>query len=398
MIFPYKSYSEVSSVVSISANGGIATTGPNTEIIINGGKHISSSSTLYKSTGGKIQIIDGEFESASTFTPELLKGDTDNISISGGAFCGWDPSNTPDKQNYLALTGETTSTYVAIPNKPEPGWYFVTKRQTVTNQGNGSKENLNNAFKDPEVTIIDVTTNVDYNESFWLENRGELTINMNGNTFTGNTTAGKPGGFSGAVVYDCQLTINDANILESIQVGYSKARLILNNCNISITSLNTSDRYCIFATTNSETIYNGGTLSLVPSDGSTKKRHYFYVEKGAKIYVIDCTCGAQMSTYSPVAYGANGGTVMIYSGSFGFDPRNWATIAPGSQVKEDGSTYIVTHPCIIDAPSKPDGKKGAKRITAGEYTYPFDPTQWLGNGCEAIKNSDGTWKVSHSSK
>ena len=378
----------------------IATAGEGGGIVINGGTHTTSGSTLYKSTGGKIEIIEGMFKSTSKTIPYvLLDGNSSTIEVKGGSYYNWDPSNKDitynDPKNLLARTEDITkSMYICLHNKPELNWYTVTKKYIVDNDTNtGSKNELNNAFADEDASIIDVNNNVDYNDRFWLENRGDVTLNLNGNTFHGSES----GGYSGVVVNNTQLTINDGNFTGGgFQVAYPHSKLILNNCNITLTTANTSARYCVYTADRSQVIFNGGNLKFAPSDNQAKKRAYFMAVGNSRIFVLDCVCGAPTSRTDgdinfnkyPIYTDNANSKVVIYNGEFGFDPTVW--IADGAEVTKLSSTkWRVTTPGVTSSKNAETGKV----TTVISYgTFEFDPTPWL-DPTSTLTKTDTQWIV-----
>ena len=160
---------------------------------------------------------------------------------------------------------------------------------------------------------------------------------MNGNTFEGDDSSSKSGGYSAAIVYNSQITINDGKFTGGgFQVGYSGAKLILKNTNINITSTNTSNRHCVYATDGAYVEVNGGTFTF----DTTKKRSYFYATN-ATIIVNDCTCGKAPThkDWKDPIYEASGGQVIIRGGRFGFDPTNW--VDEGYEAVTDGKEWVV---------------------------------------------------------
>lgn len=348
----------------------IATAGEGGGIVINGGTHTTSGSTLYKSTGGKIEITKGSFEStltADSYT--LFNGSNTDITVRGGSFYKWDPSGgdavsksdsdpAKNEKNFLSAEGNLDiSRYVVIYDTPTLDWNYVTKEYIVKDEDNNDSD-IKDALEDPDVTIIDVYKDLPLGEQLWVEKPGDLTINMNNNEYTGGT-----GHYSAAVVYNTHLTINDGIFYQGFQVAYTGTTLTLNNCNISITSTASGARYCVIAMYSSKAIINGGTFSFL---SHIRNLTYFSANSNSVIDLYDCICGPVSKhnnvTVSPII--ADGGVVNIYSGEYGFNTSDMKAINNG-KINVYGGTFT--------ASSEP-----TKFIAEGYKAYqdPKDPNKW----------------------
>ena len=185
-------------------------------------------------------------------------------------------------------------------------------------------------------TIINVQSNFgDNSASYSINNQGKLTINMNGYTLEGDTS----GGYSMKVNNPAEVTINGGKLTGggfNVQPG---GKLIINNTEIQLNSAATGQRYCVFATgSDTEVIINGGTFGFEKA----KKRSYFCALNNATIIVKDCTCGkAPNRTDWPHPIYEDGGQVIIRGGTFGFDPTNW--VDEGYEaVKDDRGVWVVS--------------------------------------------------------
>ena len=354
----------------IISNNIIATVGENSSMIINGGKYITTSSTtIYASNGGKIEITKGSFEStlkADSYT--LLSGSVADITVRGGSFYRWNP------QNYLASTNNEYTNYVVVENKPKTNWYYVTKQQTVTNSGDGSKDNFDNAISDPDVTIIDVTTNINHGENqFSFNNRGEVILNMNDHNLTGVS-----GSYAGSVVNNTHLTVNGGKFTVGGFTVKSNSTLILNNCSIDLSKNgSTSGRYCVYLNSGGKVIVNGGSFKIT----RTNKFSYICADGGNSrgfVLYADCANAADQynNTWKELGMYENGtGDIIIYGGTYKFDPSKW--ISSQSTVSDPvNGVWTVTSNGIKS--TKDDNEYVTTVISSG--TFEFDPSPWLASG------------------
>ena len=187
----------------ISATGAcIARAGEGGEIIINGGKHTASGATLYESIGGKIKISTGVFQSSLANPPyTLFQGDINNIYINGGSFYKWDPSQTyndetnnfPYQENqktgYLAKLDDPREFYEVSVEKDLSGievlWYNVKRKFLVDDA-----TDLQDAFNQNTSTTIEINQTIDDKKLATINNGGEVTLNMNNNSYYSGTEGG----------------------------------------------------------------------------------------------------------------------------------------------------------------------------------------------------------------
>ena len=382
---------EVSLVSTTNSYLGVA--GPNGKIVINGGYHETAGLTAYKSIGGAITITDGKFKSTSNLTSYvLLEGSNENISVSGGSFYKWDPSNgdkesksnlVKDERNYLYSNLDLTKEkYIVLYDKPSQGWRKVTKEYNVNESTSNPKDDFGAAIQDPDVGVIEVNRDITNNDPFQLENRGEVTINMHDNTFTVTR-------YSGLVLNNSQLIINDGNFEGGgIQVVYPGSKLTMNNCNINMSTGNTSQNYGIYAAASAEVILNGCTISFRKNE--SQKRAYFYAINYGEIHALYVVLGAPSShkDYKDNPIITEGtGSVVIYGGEFGFDPTKW--IAAGAEVTEVSSTKWTVETDGITSTKDANGKV-TTIISYG--TFDFDPTPWL-NPTSTVIETGTQWVV-----
>ena len=317
-----------------TTNSYLGVAGPNGKIVINGGYHETAGLTAYKSIGGAVTITDGKFKSTSNLTSYvLLEGSNENISVSGGSFYKWDPSNGDtdfdDEKNYLTRPLSGSNEKLIVKYKDE--YYMVRKDITITGNKDEASQDfvdiIQNKVEDGDVINLGANISVSNVYDFQLQNTGDVTINMGGNTLEGDVNIG----YAGLIGSNTHVTFNNGTITGGgLNVQGTGSKVTLNNCNINITTSNTSARYCIYAGPNAEITINGGNLDFNPKN---KKRAYFYANTNAIIYVNDCVCSTP-STYrnnndtNPIYYQENpiiegGGQVIIRGGTFGFDPSTW---------------------------------------------------------------------------
>ena len=289
----------------------------------------AANAVVYARGNGKVYVKGGEFPNEKNSAYVLNKRDADRatttIEVRGGRFYNFNPENN-------AAEGAGTNFCAEGFRAVEDGenWFEVVEAPTSYEVNNTT--DFTEALA-AGATVINVHSTIGGSTCHTIKDQGELTINMNGNTFQGDYS----GGYSAAIVYDSQITINDGKFTGGgFQVVYSGAKLILNNTNINITSGNTSPRYCVYAAANAIVEVNDGIFTF----DTAKKRSYFCALNNATIIVNDCTCGAAPThkDWKHPIY-EDGGQVIIRGGQFGFDPTAW--VDNGYEAVKEGSVWVV---------------------------------------------------------
>ncbi len=143
-------------------------------------------------------------------------------------------------------------------------------------------------------------------------------------------------GREGAVTEYNEVTIISAGGGIGVADG---AKTIFNSASVYVDSPSTSGRYIFYAEgAGSEIIINGGNFSWDPKDN--QKRAYIYAGVGTTVTINGGTFG-KASTRSGYTDGILGdGTVIVKGGTFGFDPTAW--VADGYEaVKNDGIWTVI---------------------------------------------------------
>ena len=117
------------------------------------------------------------------------------------------------------------------------------------------------------------------------------------------------------------------------------AKATFESGSVYVDSASTSARYLFYVVgEGSELTIDGGTFSWDPSDN--QKRAYVYVGAGSTVYITGGTFGAA-STRSGYTAGLLGdGTIIITGGTFGFNPSNW--VADGYEAVKNGDVWVVS--------------------------------------------------------
>ncbi|MBO5941651.1 MAG: hypothetical protein J6Q63_00010 [Bacteroidales bacterium] len=172
-------------------------------------------------------------------------------------------------------------------------------------------------------------------ESPYINIDQSMVLDMNGHTLTAGDAANY-----GIITRNGDSVINDAEIVSNggglgITNGSS---LTFNSGSIYIDSPSTSARYVFYLDgAGSTVIINGGDFSWDPKDN--QKRAYVYAGTGTNVYINGGNFG-KASTRSDYKSGILGdGNVVITGGTFGFDPTNW--LADGYNAVKNGSTWYV---------------------------------------------------------
>ena len=114
---------------------------------------------------------------------------------------------------------------------------------------------------------------------------------------------------------------------------------MFNSGSVYVDSSSTSGRYVIYTDgAGSEIVINDGTFSW--NTAKNNKRAYIYAAADTTVIVNGGNFGPA-STRSGYTTGILGeGTVIIKGGTFGFDPSAW--VAEGYEAVKDGSTWTVS--------------------------------------------------------
>ncbi len=117
------------------------------------------------------------------------------------------------------------------------------------------------------------------------------------------------------------------------------AKAVFNSGSVYVDTASTSGRYIFYVEGNgSELTINGGNFSWDPADN--QKRAYVYAFEGTTVNITGGEFG-KASTRSGYTAGILGnGTVIITGGTFGFDPSEW--VAEGYEAVKNGTTWTVS--------------------------------------------------------
>ena len=181
---------------------------------------------------------------------------------------------------------------------------------------------------------------------------GSIVIDAVGFENIGNATLNNvviEGGTSGTIAYGYgvisgansvtvlnDVTVNSANGAIGVTNG---GNLTFNDGYVEVDSKSTSGRYLFYVVgEGSVATINDGTFYF--NKTQNQKRAYAYVGAGATLYINGGNFGTASSRSGYTAGILNdGGTVVITGGTFGFDPSNW--VADGYQAIKNGTTWYV---------------------------------------------------------
>ena len=354
--------SEVSSVVSITSNGSIATVGQNSEIIINGGMYQSDAATLYNSNGGDIYITDGTFISNSE-SPELFTitgGASGLISLTGGKYYKWNP------ENYVA------SGYISVKDNTDRNYYLVgipeivTFPETTTNP----LDDLRDVLVDPFVTEVNINTNINNKQDNYYGIDVDHDVNINGNDINIVTTGGhgyKEYGFY--ISNNANVRIKDVNMYGGGLYVSGGANVLFESSKVQHYLAGLSGRNMIY-------IAGGSTLTLKDSEFINDKESHRYIYTNNSTVIIEggsfrCVVSGvdKSSMVNPPFIIANNGKVIIKYGTFNFNLSylNSDNIYTGGQLIIEGGTF--TNSSVI--------KATAEQVVIKGGTFKYDPTTWV---------------------
>lgn len=126
------------------------------------------------------------------------------------------------------------------------------------------------------------------------------------------------------------------------------AQLTLNDGYVAVNSTNTSGRYLIYAVGEGTVVtVNDGEFADFTKTSQNQKRAYAYVGKGATLIINGGTFG-KASTRNGYTAGILGeGNIVITGGTFGFDPTKW--VAEGCEAVKEGSVWTVKPVAVTTA-------------------------------------------------
>ena len=174
-----------------------------------------------------------------------------------------------------------------------------------------------------------------------LQIQGGSKVTLNGSDKT--LVSGTPQDYGMIIRTGSTVVINELNI-DSKGGGIGAvdgANVTFNGGNLSVNTTSTSGRYNFYANGSGTIItINEGNFSF--SSSLNQKRAYICAENGATVYVNGGTFG-KASTRDGYTAGIKCSTesqVIITGGNFGFDPTNW--VAEGYEAIKDGDTWTVS--------------------------------------------------------
>lgn len=188
--------------------------------------------------------------------------------------------------------------------------------------------------------VINATKDDANENSAGFENNGgfaELTnVIINAGDDIANQNVGDYGVILGSSAELTEVRVNSKGGGVGVKNG---AKVEFNSGSVYVDSAATSGRYIFYVVgTGSELTINGGEFSWDTNDN--QKRAYIYAGEGANVYVTGGTFG-KASTRSGYTAGILGnGTVIITGGTFGFDPSAW--VAEGYEAVKNGSIWTVS--------------------------------------------------------
>ena len=192
--------------------------------------------------------------------------------------------------------------------------------------------NADNAFVVPDEEIAQINLGSEEIAADYVEVHGEMTAN------NGTINAGSPSDY--AVIAYGKATLNNVDIKSKgggVAVA-NGAKVVFNSGSVHVDTDSTSGRYCFYIEgAGSELTINDGEFSWDKNDN--QKRAYIYAGADTTVYVKGGTFGpaSKRSGYTAGILGS--GTVIITGGTFGFDPSNW--VADGYEAVKNGSTWTV---------------------------------------------------------
>ena len=172
----------------------------------------------------------------------------------------------------------------------------------------------------------------------YLEIQGGSKVTLNGSDKT--LVSGTPQDYGMIIRTGSTVVINELNI-DSKGGGIGAvdgANVTFNSGTLAVNSTTTNPRYNFYVTGEGTTItINSGNFSI----GTTSlKRAYIYAGSETTVYVKGGNFG-NASTRNDYKAGIMGeGNVIITGGTFGFDPTNW--VAEGYEAIKDGDTWTVS--------------------------------------------------------
>ena len=183
-----------------------------------------------------------------------------------------------------------------------------------------------------DVTIANGAINVDFTG---FQNHGTAVIENVTMTAGNNANYSNIGQAGSETVY---------NNVEIVSAGggigiVNGAKVTFNSGSVAVNSTSTSGRYVFYvAGAGSELTINDGEFSFAKE--YNQQRAYIYAEAGTTVYVNGGNFGPASARNGYTGGFMGEGTIIITGGTFGFDPTTW--VAEGYQAVKDGTVWTVS--------------------------------------------------------
>lgn len=171
------------------------------------------------------------------------------------------------------------------------------------------------------------------NDAFGIQNSGEMTVEGV------DINAGSSADYA-VIARGGTLEMSDSDVISAGGgIGARGGKVVFDGGKVYVDSDSTAGRYVFYAAGEGTVIeiYDG---EFGWDKNDNQKRAYIYAEAGAEVYVKGGTFG-KASTRSGYTAGILGeGKVVITGGTFGFDPSEW--VADGYEAVKNGTTWTVS--------------------------------------------------------
>ena len=268
----------------------------------------------------------------------------DNVEFNGELISPDANGDAMTSFDYATYVGREYSTDKTVGELWINGVKFIYK-DNDRNRVSVTDSNTYNAAAQFDKITMYFDDSFSYGTNALLINDMSVVVEMNGK----EVTAGSAANYGFIANGDADVTINDANLTSNGGgiAASDGAKLIFNGGSVYVDSASTSGRYNFYAGEGSEIVINGGTFSWDPKDNT--RRAYVCAQYGGKVIINDGTFGkaSTRSDYPGIRVMDAQSEVIVYGGTFGFDPSDW--VADGYSAIKSGKTwYVVAGEAVSD--------------------------------------------------
>ena len=357
------------SKITSDASTPIATVSTDNQIIINGGHHTASGSTVYEANGGKIYVKGGKFErpvndTYSDSTKLFKQSNSGEVIITGGSFYRWNPLNYTYDANiykpiyYLPHEKDT----LMIKNKE---WFNIKRKEETNTSPDTSMDDL---LEDEIVGKITVNDRFITRDGIFIYN--DVVIDFQNVPCKFERYTNKYW-YGINISNGAEVVIRNANIYASdgISIQGTGSKLTFESGIYQISTIN--GRY-MFYMVNAICIINGGKFinNSINNKGTTSISH-FYLGGDSRLYINGGEWGTEGINLTNNNYIQGTSKVYITGGKFG----QYFYVTSNKMSISSEAELIITGGSFVNRPADSyigEGYKISEKDSNGMYNVVLD--------------------------